>query len=113
MVCRREEIDKFAVFVNLCCMTYENNNPFKDINGKRLPSRIKELEAAGLDDYTLISKSMAKKAKIPISAEPVAARYNGLATPKLWYALHQVTDPTNTAFIELRTAQGWKTTPDK
>ena len=92
-------------------MTYENNNPFKDANGNRLPSRVNELEVAGLDPYLLISKSMANKAKIPISVEPVAARYNGMLKPKLWYALHQVTDPTNVAFIALRISQGWEITP--
>lgn len=88
-------------------MTYENNNPFKDAQGKRLPSRMKELEAAGLEPYLLMSKSMAEKSKIPISDKPVAARYNHAVTPSRWYALHQVTDPTNAAFIALRIAQGW------
>ena len=92
-------------------MTYTVNNPFKDAHGNRLPSRVKELEAAGLDPYLLMSKSMADKAKIPISTDPVAARYNGMVKPKLWYALHQVTDPTNGAFIAQRIAQGWETTP--
>lgn len=94
-------------------MTYQNNNPFTDAQGNRLPSRVKELQAAGLDPYLLMSKHMAKKARIPISDKPVAARYNGLVKPKLWYALHQVTDPTNAAFIALRIEQGWVATSDE